>query len=85
MALTRAGLDLAREQGWVAAIVLGQPDYYSRFGFRPDLAAGFRAPFTGPAFMGLELQPNSLTGLKGRIIYPISFAIPADEPILTGG
>ena len=81
MALTHAGLDLAREQGWVAVIVLGQPTYYSRFGFRADLAAGFRAPFQGKAFMGLDLQPQALSGTKGRIIYPMSFGIADGEPI----
>lgn len=81
MALTRAGLDLARERGWVAVIVLGHPTYYSRFGFRPDLTAGFRAPFQGAAFMGLELQTQALSGRKGRIIYPVSFGIAEDEPI----
>lgn len=83
-ALTRAGLDLAREQGWAAVIVLGQPDYYARFGFRADLAAGFKAPFIGPAFMALDLQPGSLSGRKGRIIYPISFGIEEGAPIPTG-
>lgn len=83
-ALARAGLDLAREQGWVAVIVLGHPDYYSRFGFRADLAAGFRAPFAGPAFMALELRAGALSGLKGRIIYPVSFGIDEDAPIAVG-
>jgi predicted N-acetyltransferase YhbS len=32
-----------------AAFVLGELAYYRRFGFRPDLAAGFTSPYAGPA------------------------------------
>lgn len=72
-ALIEAGLAAARDQGWVAVIVLGHPGYYPRFGFRSDLAAGFQAPFQGEAFMAVELVAGSLTGRKGRIIYPVGF------------
>jgi putative acetyltransferase len=83
-ALVRAGLRDVRALGWEAVIVLGHPDYYGKFGFRADLATGFTAPFRGPAFMALELRPGSLSGRKGRIIYPISFGIAEGEPILVG-
>lgn len=78
-ALTKAGLGQARAAGWEAVIVLGHPDFYPRFGFSAELAQGFEAPFSGPAFMGLELTKNSLSGRKGRIIYPAPFGIPALE------
>ena len=82
-ALTEAGLAAARQGGWEAVIVLGHPSYYPRFGFRADLATGFRAPFKGPAFMALELRPGVLSGRKGRIIYPSRFGITEGEPIET--
>ncbi|MBK8159869.1 MAG: N-acetyltransferase [Rhodospirillaceae bacterium] len=76
-ALTKVGLARARKAGWEAVIVLGHPEFYARFGFRADLAQGFDAPFSGPAFMALELTNASLSGRKGRIIYPAPFGIPA--------
>lgn len=83
-ALVRAGLADARAAGWDAVIVLGHPDYYAGLGFRADIASGFRAPFQGSAFMGLELRPGALSGQKGRIIYPINFGIADGPPIQTG-
>jgi putative acetyltransferase len=37
--LIRAGLDRAKEVGWQGVFVLGEPKYYSRFGFDPALAS----------------------------------------------
>lgn len=81
-ALTKAGIAWARQAGWEAVIVLGHPEFYARFGFRADLAAGFDAPFSGPAFMALELTKAALSGRKGKIIYPTPFGIraPGDAP-----
>ncbi len=78
-ALTKAGLVAAAQHGWQAVIVLGQPSYYSRFGFSPRLAAGFKTPFAGPHLMGLELSEGVLSGRKGKIIYAGPFmALGAD-------
>ena len=57
-ALVRAGLERAREQGWQAVIVLGHRGYYPRFGFSAALARTLTSPFTGDAFMALELVPG---------------------------
>jgi putative acetyltransferase len=35
--LVREGLDTALEMDWKAVVVLGDPAYYARFGFRPAL------------------------------------------------
>lgn len=72
-ALVREGLRLARERGWEAVVVLGHPDYYPRFGFSAVLAEPLQAPFTGPAFMALELVPGALGGASGRVAYPPAF------------
>ncbi len=82
--LARAGLAEARALGWDAVIVLGHPEYYGKFGFRAALTAGFKAPFQGPAFMGLELRAGALSGEKGRIIYPVSFGIDEGEGVSAG-
>ncbi len=78
-ALMDAGLAQARAEGWEAVIVLGHPEYYSRFGFSAAAAQGFAAPFDGPAFMALELRESALSGRRGKIIYPAPFGI-ADAP-----
>lgn len=74
-ALVRAGLDLAREGGWRAVIVVGHPDYYPRFGFSAALARPIASPFSGEAFMALELEPDALKGDAGRVVYPPAFGV----------
>ena len=78
-ALMEAGLARARAEGWDAVVVLGHPEYYSRFGFSAVPLQGFTAPFDGPTFMTLELRKGALSGRKGRIMYPAPFGI-ADAP-----
>lgn len=72
-ALVRQGLDMCRERGCAAVIVLGEPPYYTRFGFSAKLTAGLTAPFAGEAFMGFELTPGALQGVKGTVTYPRLF------------
>lgn len=74
-ALVRAGLEQAHAQGWQAVIVLGHRDYYPRFGFSAVLAQPLKAPFSGPSFMALELQPGVLQGGDGRVVYPAAFGV----------
>ena len=31
------------------------------------------APFSGPAFMALELVPGALAGVSGSVVYPPEF------------
>ena len=73
--LIRAGLTQAREFGWQAVIVLGHRDYYPRFGFSADLARLLKAPFSGDAFMALELVRDALRGGDGSVVYPPAFGI----------
>jgi putative acetyltransferase len=59
--LTRAALDQARTLGLDAVLVLGDADYYRRFGFSAAAASQVASPFAGKAsFMGLELTPGAL-------------------------
>jgi len=53
--LIRAGLDRARQDAWQAVFVLGNPEYYRRFGFDAVLASGFTSPYAGPHLMALAL------------------------------
>jgi putative acetyltransferase len=74
-AMVRRGLEIARELGHKAVVVVGHPDYYPRFGFSPARAKGLEAPFPVPdeAFMALELEPDGLEGLTGMLVYPSAF------------
>ncbi len=72
--LVRDGLAECRTAGESIVIVLGQPAYYSRFGFASDLTRNLRSPFRGEAFMALELVPDALSGVLGEVRYPPAFA-----------
>jgi putative acetyltransferase len=72
-ALVREALGRAQQQGWQAVIVLGHPNYYPRFGFSAALARPLASPFSGEAFMALELIPDALKGGAGRVVYPSAF------------
>ncbi len=73
-ALVRAGLDACAEGDARAVVVLGHPDYYPRFGFSAAAARGLRAPFSGPAFMALELIPGALRD-GGEVRYAKAFGL----------
>lgn len=72
-ALVRAALEIARQQGYRAVVVLGHPDYYPRFGFSVQAAAQIAAPYQGPHFMALDFSPES-GPLVGEVTYPAPFA-----------
>lgn len=73
-ALIRAGIEICRERGKAAIIVLGNPLYYSRFGFGTSLAAKLTGPFSGEHWMALELQPDVLAA-GGVVTYPEAFEL----------
>jgi putative acetyltransferase len=56
-ALIADGHERARARGWQAVFVLGEPDYYRRFGFDAALAEPFDSPYAGKFFMALALDP----------------------------
>lgn len=74
-ALTREGLERLRSHGIAVVIVLGHPDYYPRFGFSAELARALRGPFSGPAWMAAELEPNALRGVTAAVRYPAAFGL----------
>jgi len=73
--LIEAALEEARRLGAEAVIVLGHPGYYPRFGFSAALASKLASPFSGEAFMALELVPGALAGEAGTVSYPPAFGI----------
>ena len=74
-ALVEAALKLAMDREWQAVIVLGHPEFYPRFGFSAELAATLEAPFSGDAFMALELVDGVLDGDDGLVVYPSPFKV----------
>lgn len=58
--LIRAGLEACAANGIEAVVVLGDPEYYARFGFVPT---PLRSPYSGPHFQALELRPGALAGV----------------------
>jgi putative acetyltransferase len=73
--LIREGLRSCAEAGHRVVVVLGHPTYYPRFGFSARLARQLKAPFSGPAFMALELAPGALAGVTGQVHYPPPFGL----------
>jgi putative acetyltransferase len=73
-ALIEAGNARCRDLGLPAIIVLGEPAYYSRFGFSAAAAESLQAPFSGSHFMALELQPGALEA-GGRAKYAEAFGV----------
>jgi putative acetyltransferase len=71
-ALVWRGIGDCRARGRAAVVVLGHPTYYPRFGFSAALAARLHAPYSGEAFMALELIPGALAG-GGVARYPAAF------------
>jgi putative acetyltransferase len=65
----------ARRERWDGIFVLGAPAYYIRFGFCIQQAANFTSPFSGPHFMALSLQGESLPASGGAIGYAPAFDV----------
>ena len=74
--LVEAGLQRCRELGVGAVAVLGHPEYYPRFGFRPSSNWGIKCEYDVPedVFMLLELAADYLQNYQGIIRYHAAFA-----------
>jgi putative acetyltransferase len=72
--LVREGLRRCTMAGFEAAVVLGHPVYYGRFGFRPASSYGLVDEYGGgAAFMALELRPGVFEGVTGIVRYAPEF------------
>jgi putative acetyltransferase len=71
--LTSASIETAKDFGAHAVIVLGHPEYYPKFGFSTEAAAGVKSPYSGsPAFMALALEDGALEAPL-LVAYPDAF------------
>ncbi len=73
--LIREGLNVLCALGEQVVIVLGHPNYYPRFGFSRDKARSLSSPFPAEAFMAIELRPDALEGIHGKVKYPAAFGL----------
>jgi putative acetyltransferase len=71
-ALTEAGLDAAEDAGIGLVLVLGDQNFYGRFGFDTMLADGIEVAWAGPYFAGLSLI--DLPPPRGKATYPAAFS-----------
>jgi len=72
--LVLAGLEACREAGVDFVVVLGDPIFYSRFGFRAADRVGLDDPWGGgTAFQALELKPGCLGEYEGMVRYAPAF------------
>ena len=74
--LIEKGHQKAKELGYAYVAVLGDPAYYSRFGYGPAADLGIKAPPSFPTdyFMAIQLD-GSARSLDGSIIYDAAFGI----------
>ena len=80
--LMQVALARAADAGHGAVILVGDPEYYERFGFAADPAAGLVMP--GPVerrrFLGLELARGALDGAEGAVVATGAWPPPRGSP-----
>jgi putative acetyltransferase len=73
-ALIQEGIRRATHVGCAGIFVLGDPNYYRRFGFESRHADSFESPYAGPHFMALPLNGGRFPVQFGRIDYAPAFS-----------
>ncbi len=75
-ALVREALGRCPALGWSAVFLLGDPDYYARFGFVLAAPLGFRyeSELFDSHFQVLELEAGALAGGQGWVRYHEAFS-----------
>jgi len=71
--LIERGLQLLSKSGVDLVFVLGHPEYYPRYGFKPAGCLGFKAPYAIPdehadAWMVQALRPGVIGSVSGAIM-----------------
>ncbi|MFH7027351.1 MAG: GNAT family N-acetyltransferase [Heteroscytonema crispum UTEX LB 1556] len=72
--LVQTGLEIADAMGEAIVILLGHPQFYSRFGFQPSVSYKIESPFEVPedVFMVKPLK-NYQEKYRGKVVYPPAF------------
>jgi putative acetyltransferase len=74
-ALVSAGLERCRQERHARVLVLGDPVYFTRFGFVPAERFRLKCPFPAPdkSFMAIELEPGAFAGASGIVRFGHEF------------
>ncbi|MFN6516000.1 MAG: GNAT family N-acetyltransferase [Nostoc sp. CreGUA01] len=73
-ALIKAGLKIAETNKEAVVIVLGHPEFYTRFDFQASVIYGIESPFPVPEeFFMVKTLPSYQEKYKGKIVYPPAF------------
>lgn len=72
--LVQMGLEACAAHGSAVVVVLGDPDYYGRFGFSVAAMAHLDTPYGRGKLMALELVAGALAGAGGVVRYPAPFS-----------
>ncbi len=65
--------------GETLSVVVGEPDYYSRFGYNNRRAARFECEYQSPFLMALSF---GFAPTEGRLVYPDAFRLLSDDAAL---
>lgn len=71
--LIEDGLRRLKADGFDLVMVLGEPEYYGRFGFSAEAARPLNTPYDGPYLQALALSETGLQA-KGSVTYARAFA-----------
>ncbi|WP_229640143.1 GNAT family N-acetyltransferase [Waterburya agarophytonicola] len=72
--LITTGLEIAEKIQIPMVIVLGNPKFYNRFGFKPAINYGIKSPFdVGDEYFMVKFFNSDRHKYKGKVIYPITF------------
>lgn len=74
--LIKAGHKKAINCGFDSVILIGHPEYYPRFGYKPASGWGIKTHYQLPSddvFMAVELKENALKNITGMVMFPPEF------------
>jgi putative acetyltransferase len=71
-ALVQNSLKRLTDKSYDLVLVLGEPHYYSRFGFTPRLAERLKTPYDGPYLQAFALSDKG-KGAHGSVSYAQAF------------
>ena len=63
-----------RRAGASGVVVLGDPDFYTRFGFSKTAAAGLDSPYSRAHTMVYPIAKGA-NEVTGRLVYPPAFSV----------
>jgi putative acetyltransferase len=74
--LIKAGLEVAKDRGYDFVVLLGEPEYYQRFGFEKASSFGLGNEYgVDEPFVALALRSGGLEGISGIVKYESEFGM----------